>query len=45
MESSYNKWHCSAYRERELKKKRKNTLNDDADEEISSDEEISNSLR
>ena len=36
----------SIQRERErAEKKRKNTLNDDADEEISSDEEISNSLR
>ena len=34
----------SIQRER-AEKKRKNTLNADADEEISSDEEISNSLR
>jgi hypothetical protein len=41
MERFYNKRHCSTYRER-AEIKRKSTFND---EEISSDEEISNSLR
>jgi hypothetical protein len=44
MERCYNKRHCSTYRER-ANEKRKNAFNYDADEERSSDEEISNILR
>ena len=44
MERFYNKRHYSSYRER-AEIKRKSAFNDDADDEISSDEEMSNSLR